>query len=289
MATPVINSPDDPQTASTPAKFQHIYHAEATLFDISLQKPVLHSEKHAQIALVGPHPKYDLQEMGPYKLRGLISYGSGYTHVAAHETEKAYTTLTTGAVEDLNILDVVTAKRVVGQIYTEHLKRKDCDDPNESHPVPTVTFVGTRFEHLCICGREIDLEWDVEILGGKLKNDTYVNAERLLGNVVEISEGDGARSKPEARREGSLLKVTKDPIVGNVEKETEYCIFIPHFGRIFLGEIIVTRVPRKKERDHDAYHVQLNMIRLAMGCIAAGKGTVVALDTNGGGGKGGGG
>jgi hypothetical protein len=296
MATSAVNSPEDPETTSAPAKFRHIYHADATLFDINLEKPVLHSEKHAQIGLRGPHQKYDHQAMGPYQLRGLISYGSGYTHVAAHETEKAYTTLTTGAVENLNVLDVLTADRIVGQIYTEYLKRKDCEDPNESDPVPVVTFIGTRFENLRICGQEIDLDWDIEVVGGKLKDGSYVNAEKLLGNpstnkVVNMPEhqsaADGPKPKPEARAVGSLVKVTKDPAVGI--RETEYCIFIPHFGRIYLGELEICRVPGKDKKDHDAYHVKLNMVRLAMGCIAAGKGTAVALDTNGGGkGSGGG-
>jgi hypothetical protein len=291
MATPVIEHPDNPDASSEQSKFQHLYHADATLFHIDLEKPVLHAETHARIGLKGPHPRYDHQAMGPYDLRGLISYGSGYTHVAAHETDKAYTTLTTGAVEDLNILDVVTAERVVGQIYTEHLKLKDSKDSKESDPVPVVTFIGTRFEHLRICGQEINLDWDIELLGGKLKDDSDLTAEKLLGNVVQIREhsssGEVAKSKQPAARTRSLISKISKPFVGEIDSEVEYCIFIPHFGRIFFGEVEICRVPSENKHDHDAYHVKLNMIRLAMGCIATGNGTVVALDANGKGGKGG--
>lgn len=276
---------DSQNPTPKPERFQHIYHADATLFDINLHKPVHHAEKHAQIGVRGPHARYDHQAMGPYKLRGLISYGEGYTHVAAHETDLAYTTLTTGAVEDLNILDVVTADRVVGQIYTEHLKRKDSQ---ESNPVPVVTFIGTRFDNLRICGQEIDLNLNLELIGGK-KDGSLLNAEKLLGNVVETehaSDGDGMKPKPKEARSSTLVESIGKLPVG--EKESEYCIFIPHIGRIIFGELTIIREPRKHEKEHDAYHVQLNMIRLELGCIAAGKGTVVALDTNGGG-KGGGG
>ncbi len=46
-----------------------------------------------------------------------------YTQVAGNRSTKSgqgWTTLTTSVIEGLNVLDVVTADRVVGQTITEH-------------------------------------------------------------------------------------------------------------------------------------------------------------------------
>ena len=54
-----------------------------------------------------------------------------------------WATLTTVVVDDLNVLEVLTADRVVGQIITDY--------PLEGY-VPAVSFLGTRFDNLRIAG-----------------------------------------------------------------------------------------------------------------------------------------
>ena len=67
-----------------------------------------------------------------------------------------FSTITTAVVEDLNVLDVVTADRVVAQISTEH--------PLVGY-VPHITFLGTRFENLRIAGHKVELDLDPDFLG----------------------------------------------------------------------------------------------------------------------------
>jgi hypothetical protein len=73
-----------------------------------------------------------------------------------------------------------------------------------------------------------------------------------------------------------------------------HVIHVPHFGKVILSELAVNlrkaeRAARPEDQEHDTYTFELNMIRLEMGCLAKGTATVVALDTNGTGGKGSGG
>ncbi len=63
---------------------------------------------------------------------------------------------------------------------------------------------------------------------------------------------------------------------------------VPHFGKIFLGELTVDRKCAKTRGESDLYTFHLEMIRLEMGCIGTGTTTMAAMDSNGKGGKGGG-
>jgi len=99
------------------------------------QKPL--SEKKAQENYLSQHSKN-------YRLEGIISYTAAHTQVSGHRSKKdprAFVTLATSSVENLNVLNVVTADRVVGQISTTHF-------PNQYSP--QVTFLGTHFENLRI-------------------------------------------------------------------------------------------------------------------------------------------
>ena len=67
-----------------------------------------------------------------------------------------------------------------------------------------------------------------------------------------------------------------------------HVIDLPHFGKIFLGELKVEREPGNPSKGiYDAYKFHLTMIRLQMGCLAEGNISVTPLDSNGQGSKGG--
>ena len=99
------------------------------------QKPL--NEKRAPENYLSQHAKN-------YRLEGIISYSAAHTVVSGHRSKKdptAFITLAASSVENLNVLNVVTADRVVGQISTTHY-------PNQYSP--KVTFLGTHFENLRI-------------------------------------------------------------------------------------------------------------------------------------------
>ena len=81
---------------------------------------------------------------------------------ASRKPGEGWNTLTTTVVEGLNVMKVVTADRIVGQTITEHPLKGN---------MPSISFLGTRFENLRIAGVPVELEWDKEICGSTPAND----------------------------------------------------------------------------------------------------------------------
>jgi hypothetical protein len=257
--------------------------------------------------------RYQFKKAHPFRFKGIISYHSGYAQVAGHPSSKGdgFATLATAAVEGLNVLDVVTADRVVAQISTVH-------PPFGSGQVPSVTFLGTRFENLRIGGHKIKVTRKLDILGAKPAGDkSYFEDPGVQSRVslqydkVATAEGHpelAAAAYPEGRAGVIGSDQLQCSLVDSVEGEPEeakpgeaatkisyggtsfgHVIDVPHFGKIFLAELKVTREPSEDPKlEADKYRFHLTMIRLDMGCLAQGTAAAAAADTNGKG-KGGGG
>jgi len=135
----------------------HRYHAEAGAINGSLVLPFeqpIEPQAHAKVPEKGG---YLSQHSESFRVEGIVSYGAAHTQVSGHQEQKkdrGFKTLATAVVEDLNVLNVVTADRVVAQISTEH--------PLNGY-VPKVTFLGTQFDNLRIagCPVKVDFDWDI--------------------------------------------------------------------------------------------------------------------------------
>src|SRR5579872_6803986 len=106
----------------SPSKRVHYYHADANAFGGHLTTPfekIVPVQAPLSLPVVGG---YATARAGAFQLEGIVSFASAYTQVAGSVSEKngAWTTLATSAVEGVNVLDILTADRVVSQILTEH-------------------------------------------------------------------------------------------------------------------------------------------------------------------------
>lgn len=284
-----------PRRATGPV---HLFNADAFVLKADLKQPV--TEQIEPQAFVGlpQDGAYQYKEVGPFKVKGVLSYTSGYTQVAGHPSSKGhgYTTLATSVVEGLNVLDVVTADRVVAQISTDH------PEPDQGQ-VPSVTFLGTRFVNLRIGGHKVEIDEDIHVLGTKPKKDasyfedsgslTRMSRQfehiRKMKNLPDWAEKEFARDKNATKKENKAELSLVNSVNGAPGANFGHVIDVPHFGKIYLGELTITRTPKKPGSDlNDAYRFNLRMIRLDMGCIGTGSSTVAAVDPNGGGSKGGG-
>jgi hypothetical protein len=305
----------------TQSKAVHHYHAQAYVFKADLQEPVR--------KVITPRAQVDLSDDGRYRfkhahalrVKGILSYRSGYTQVAGHRSTRkghGFTTLTTSVVEGLNVLDVVTADRVVGQISTEHpLYEEGC--------VPTVTFLGTRFDNLRISGHPVKIERCLDIIGIRRDaNKSYFDDQEVIDRIssqykklqdeiskVEVDKSSHHKDAAEWAKNNYLVArpiVQQDEADGSREINCSlvesisgspgitfgHVIDLPHFGKIYLGELTIrlekAKNPTKaKNPQHDKYIFSLKMIRLEMGCLAKGTATFSAMDSNGKGSKGSGG
>ena len=154
----------------------HFFHAEAHALAGNLSLPFEQNiKKQAFVKLEGKladlsdeeraQRNYFSQHGKNFRLEGIISYASAHTQVSGHRSNKhegASVTLATSVVEDLNVLNVVTADRVVAQISTTHF-------PDEYSP--EVTFLGTHFENLRIARHKAEPYLNLGLVGERPKGN----------------------------------------------------------------------------------------------------------------------
>jgi hypothetical protein len=278
---------------STGVEPVHNYHADAYLLSADIQHPIERDVEHEGYVEINEESNgeslYQYQPASRFNLQGVLSYESGYTQVAGHKSPKTggFTTLATSVVEGLNILDVITADRVVGQISTEH-------PIADEGQVPGVTFLGTRFENLRIAGHKVDVERQLDIIGPKPARDkSYFDDPGVLNRISkQYSKISGAKvlpawasqqfrwNKTAVQKQGVMQASVVRSISGAPGISFGHVIDLPHFGKIFLGELKVDREP-PTNGGLETYRFHLTMIRLELGCLAQGTASFVAMDTNG--------
>jgi hypothetical protein len=281
----------------------HVYDAKAYVFSAELEQPIHRVADRKALVELLPSGEYKYDDAEPLRWDGVVSYRGGYAQVAGHRNchSRGVTTLATSVIEDLNVLDVITVDRVVAQITTEH--------PDDGR-VPSVSFLGTRFENLRIAGQKIQIEPHLDILGPKPDDDEsyfndggvfsriahqYANIKRMLG-LPKWASDQFHWDPAEAQRQNEMKCSLVNGVSGSPGKSFGHVIDIPHFGKIFLGELTVKREPvnggprlETSETGEYKYRFQLTMIRAELDCPACGRLRVVELDSNGKGSKGGGG
>lgn len=269
----------------------HTYHSEATVLEGHLRLPLEQEIKPKAAVKLPEQGGYLSQRAENYRLESVISFRSAYTQVAGNRDVKpghGWATLTTSVVEGLNVLDVVTADRVVGQIATQH--------PLVGY-VPTVSFLGTRFENLRIAGHPVELEMDLDVLGAKPENDAaYTTDSGLLARVTSLYDRiRGHQDLPadlgeRYNRLASTLGSPEEVECSLVNRATGglpglcfgHVITIPNFGKIILAKLTAKHEDFKAETGiPERTTLHLTMIELELGCAIAGSVAVAEMSTNG--------
>jgi hypothetical protein len=270
---------------------EHIYQAEATALVGTLQRPFEHEIKPQAFTKLSERGGYEFNVTSDYRLEGAVSFQSGYTQVGGYDATlpcQGWVTLATASVEGLNILDVITADRVVAQVRTIH--------PLVGY-VPSVTLLGTRFENLRISGHPVHLDLDLNLLGNKPANDApYTKDPGFLARVASQYERLGKdqdlpaeiaarynqlplKSEDGESVECSLVNQAEASFAGTT---TGHVIRIPHFGVVSLANLRVdqsdyqdgTGIPKKTT-------LRLTMIDLKLNCTGEGHIPVCEFITNG--------
>lgn len=270
----------------------HHYHAEATILSGHLRLPLVQKIEPQAHAKLRDEGGYLSERSGLFRIESVLSFHSAHTHVAGNRSTKpgqGWTTLTTTVIEGLNVMEIVTADRIVGQIYTEH--------PLEGY-VPSVSFLGTRFENLRIAGHPVDLDLDLSVLGAKPANDgPYTGDAALVARVSnQLNRIGGRKDLPEDLRERYNRLSSA---LGNPQEEIEcslvnratgaypglsfgHVITVPDFGAIVLAKLTIKHEDFKKDSGTPKKTTfQLTMVDLHMGCMADGGVPVGTGSTNG--------
>ena len=282
----------------------HEFHADATVLAGNLHLPFKQTIEPQAKSHLYHQGGYLAQHVGEFRVEGVLFFQRAYTQVAGNPGRKpghGWATLSTTVVEGLNVLEILTADRVVGQIITEH--------PLDGY-VPRISFLGTRFENLRIAGRPVELELNLEILGDRPENDHAYSKhpdvlERVKALVNGIGEADDLPEtvsgqynrlssnigSPEAV-ECSLVKKVKVP---SPAISFGHIIRIPDFGTVELAKLSICHEEFGRANHYNTNPdvpelttVTLTMIDLKLGCAVDGD-IPIGTGTSNGGSKPGGG
>ncbi|HVJ07010.1 MAG TPA: choice-of-anchor P family protein [Acidisarcina sp.] len=263
------------------SKRVHYYHADASSFGGVLEHPVkkvVPSQAAVSLPAAGG---YTSTRSGAFNFEEIASCGGAFTHASGGMSLKngAWTTLVTSAVENLNILEVVTADRVVAQISIEH--------PVEGHD-PKVTFVGSHFQNLRIGGVPVEPAMNLGLLTpetgypgcpwtrheGFLKRVRDQHHQRTKGKKVPawaVERYAWVESQQGIEERGHVVCSLVDSLKGEIPGKTfGHVVEIEEFGRFFFGEVVVAQGG-----------FQLTMVRAELGCAVHGSLGVASARGNG--------
>ncbi|HYW66774.1 MAG TPA: hypothetical protein VFB10_08710 [Candidatus Dormibacteraeota bacterium] len=238
------------------------YHASGLALSGSFTRPISRLIEVQAPTVLPTIGGYGNARVENFRLDHHVHFKAGYSHVAGSKLQKSdkefYTTLVTATVEGLNLLDVVTAERIVMRLSVYHVLPDD-----ESH----FSFVGSTIENLKIGGHPVELEQNERLFAHldtfeKIKKELETDKEfkRMAedpfhsGTPTPLSEGHGELLC-------SLVKKIKTNAPGvSVEG---HALVIPDFGRIYLAEALLSSCKRT-----------LTMLRFELGSPVEGNAVV---------------
>ena len=269
--------------ASTKRTFH--YHADASPLGGHITHPfekVVHTQASTSLAQAGGHAE---SRIDSYQLDNTVTVMSGpaYSHTTGvlNKTTGAWTTLVTSVVENLNVLEVVTADRIVSKLHVEYPQEGD-------HP--RISIIGSKFVNLCVNGESINPVLDIDLLKSESKGefpDKHLMEEKVFNNKVsshykKITETKGApewlagrhasMKSPESRKKKGYVLCSLVAELQGAKPGTSFghVLHVPGFGNIFFGELVVAP---------NSY--RLTMMRIEMGCLAEGNISAASSYTNG--------
>lgn len=228
----------------------HTFHAHAHILRSDAGHPLMHDLGNKGFVRLPDEGGFRSQFVENYQSGDGVSFKSAYMHVAGTRNAKAgygWATLATSVITGLNVHDVVTADLVFAQVSTEHLLVGQ---------VPSVSFLGTRFENLRIAGRLVEPALDLGIVGTKPEGDRpYSQDQGFLRRVSEqydrirntpgLSDSDRRQYHWDSAAAAQTGKV-ECSLVTNVEQAapgTSYghIVDVPGFGKVSLAKLTAGR------------------------------------------------
>lgn len=301
-----------PASTSTPAGrlSRYFYHASAFGVSGEITRPLQQTiPVHAASVLAssGGHGFHDADK---YELGRILSVGPAHTEVAGNfdEQHNTYTTYASSVVENLNVMDVVKADKIVSRITVY------CPANAQGKPgAATFSITGSHFENLRIAGHLIDAKLATETFHNRdcsyffpqspksgstePQKAQFDYANWLVGSKVrasELEDGDHScdivkdifKRYQQWNQDGQTVNdgaaIWCSPangldvsagLKGSGLKNFGGIICVPRFGIVFLAELLVRKT-----------HWQFNMIRVQM--ASSGDGSITGGGTMGGGGGG---
>jgi hypothetical protein len=209
-----------------------------------------------------------------FRFNQFVSFKAGYSQVSGSEKIEdgevvAYTTLATAVLEGFNVLDVVTADRIVARIASSY------NPKTHEHRILTT---GSRFENLRIGSCDVKVHLDHELAFRlssfeKAREEYKKNAK--FKKIVDDPFDEGKKSAAKEIGEHGAIHCS---LVQKFEPENGPGIFDCHghvlsvegFGKIYLAEVLFQHCSKT-----------LTMIRIDLGSPTGGGVTGAQAASNG--------
>ena len=233
------------------------FHAEGHGFSGEFRHPgrhLIHAQAATSLPTIGGHARAHVDH---FEFEDFVSFRTAHTEVSGRKIdEKTFTTHATAIIEDLNILDVVTADRIVARLTSTH-------DPKDlEHPEGLIVGDGSEFHNLRIAGHAVKVTLRHKLLG------VSVTFNKLRENI--------AKDKESGRITGQNERVVICSLVEKIETDLpgvdprQHVIKVPNFGKISIAEIFAEPGTRT-----------LTMLRLELGSPHVATLTAAETRTNG--------
>jgi hypothetical protein len=227
-------------------------------------------------AVIAPTGGESFDRVRNFDYHHQITFDEAIAHVVgSQDPDQTFNTVATAIVRNINFLGMVHAEMVVANVTSIHKPSAgDGDTIPESH----VKLTGSFIRGLIVAGQELKLQIDTEPFAehstfppfrGAKHGRCYTHGDlkeaTVVTSIVKSIEGCKAIGKNERDQ------IDKPDYQLPGVRCFENIIFVPHFGKIHLGEVIVERGYRR-----------LNMLRIELGCGTGGGGSVGGGEGNGG-------
>ena len=189
-----------------------------------------------------------------FNFRDIISFRSAISQGIGvyHEENDSFNTLVTVTIEGLNVLNVLTADRIVARLASRHYL-----DPKK----PTsITTLGSHFEGLKLNGRPIEFRLDHQLMS---EWDTYPKA-------LKGCEGRRTRFAHDEERKKLHTSLATEVRPPEGCEGDRHKIYFPDLGMIHLAELHIGPDERR-----------LTMLRFEFGCAVEGDATCGEVGGNG--------
>jgi hypothetical protein len=236
------------------------------------------SQAQSSLPAVGGHVT---TTTGAFNHDSIVSCQASYTRVSGieHQTDGPWSMVVTSVIEGLNIMEVVTAERIVAQVSTEYSK---------DEKYPRISFAGSRFDQLRVLGHDVAPVMNPTFMMSRSEGDEKLSHELFHKNSRQqgkkivasatvktpqwVSDRFGwMDSDPEPGEDRCVLCSLVDGVDPKFPgKSFGHILDIPDFGRIFLGEFFAS---------HGT--IRLSMIRAELGCSVQGHMSAAVVGTGG--------
>jgi hypothetical protein len=237
----------------------YLYNASALALAGEIRRPfqrIIDTQASACLAMIGGISN---AEVDNFEVKGIASFRRAYATTSGSFDPKNQThnTSVRVVVEGLNVLDVISADRVIALLSSQY-------SPTDSEP--RILTTGSRFENLRLSGEPIETEFETNLLE---ECDTFAKFARAYSHDL-FGKGPG-RQEPEGKGfyRVSLVKKVSSRFPLRT-KRGGLAIEIANFGRIHLAELFIEHSRR-----------QLNMLRLDLGSPVAGNLLIASASCNG--------